>query len=225
MKVLIIEDDARIAVPVKEELEHQAFEVQIAATGSEGLHLALSDKFDIILLDLMLPEIDGLRLCQTLREKGSLSSILMLTSRAGKAEKILGLDSGADDYMTKPFDIDELSARVRVLARRRSTKGDGVITCGALLANTSTCTVMYSDKLLNLTPFEYRLLVCLLRHPGTAFSRQSLVQRLWLDENTPYEEAVNTHVKTLRKKLAQVGAPKNLIETVHGVGYRLNVKR
>ena len=222
MKVLIIEDDERIARPVKEELEHQRYLVELALEGRTGLELAKSGQFDIILLDLMLPEVDGISICQALRESGSNVPILMLTARSMKEDKILGLDAGADDYLTKPFDLDELSARLRALSRRLTPQKKVVLSCGSLSVNTATCEARYGGAPLDLTPTEYRLLAHFLRNPDTIFNRESLIERLWLGEDVPGDEAIKTHIKTLRKKLSGVGAPRNLIETNYGFGYRLN---
>ncbi len=222
MKVLIIEDDERIALPVKEELEHQNYLVQLAFEGRTGLELAKSGRFDVILLDLMLPQLDGIAVCQALRDAGSSVPILMLTARAMKDDRILGLDTGADDYLTKPFDLDELSARLRALARRVTPQKKPVLGCGLLAVNTATCDVRFGDTPVDVTPTEYRLLAHFLRNPDTTFSREALIERLWLDEDIPGEEAIKTYIKTLRKKLSAAGAPKNLIETVYGFGYKLN---
>ena len=221
MKVLIIEDDERIALPVKEELEHQRYLVELALEGRTGLELAKSGQFDIILLDLMLPQVDGISICQALRESGNSVPILMLTARAMKDDKILGLDAGADDYLTKPFDLDELSARLRALLRRLTPQKKVVLSCGSLSVNTATCEARFADTLVDVTPTEYRLLAHFLRNPDTIFNRESLIERLWLGEDAPGDEAIKTHIKTLRKKLSAAGAPRNLIETNYGFGYKL----
>ncbi len=223
MRVLIIEDDKRIADPIKDELEHQKYLVDIAHDGNTGLDMAKSGKFDMILLDLTLPELDGVNICQAIRDANITSPILILSARNTKSDKIMGLDSGADDYLTKPFDLDELSARVRALSRRCKAHKKAVLSSGQLSVNTSTCQVLYEETPVDLTPTEYRMLTYLLRNPNTPFTRESLIENLWLNQSLPGEEVVKTHIKTLRKKLVAAGAPKNLIETVYGFGYKLNV--
>ncbi|MBX9670828.1 MAG: response regulator transcription factor [Candidatus Obscuribacterales bacterium] len=223
MRVLIIEDDQRIAEPIRDELEHQKYLVDVAYDGCTGLDMAKSGKFDMILLDLMLPEPDGINICQAIRDANITSPILILSALTSKKDKIMGLDSGADDYVTKPFDLDELSARVRALSRRCTAHKKAVISSGQLSVNTSTCQVMYDETPVDLTPTEYRMLTYLLRNPNTPFTRESLIENLWLNQSLPGEEAIKTHIKTLRKKLVAAGAPKNLIETVYGFGYKLNV--
>lgn len=220
MKILIIEDDERIANPVREELQYQKYVVDCSFDGAHGLEMALLGQYDIIILDLMLPKMSGFEICQRLREKGVSSSVLMLTARSEKQDKILGLDAGADDYLTKPFDLDELSARVRALSRRPAVLRKSVIDCGAIQIDTAECTVTCGDTQFDLTPTEYRLLVHFARYPGEIFKVEELLDKLWSQEETPGKEAIKTHVKTLRKKLA-AGGVEALIETVYGFGYRL----
>lgn len=178
MKILIIEDDERIALPVKELLEHQRYAVDIAADGLQGLEMATTSHYDVVLLDLMLPSLSGFSVCKRLREQGSSAAILMLTARSDKKDKIEGLDSGADDYLTKPFDLDELSARVRALMRRPTAPRKTVIDCGPLTIDTAACTVLNGGTEVELTPTEYRLLLHFARNPHQFFKGDELLDQL-----------------------------------------------
>lgn len=221
MKILIIEDDERIAQPLIEELKHQNYVVDFAADGELGLDMATAGQYDVILLDLMLPKLNGVALCQQLRDSGNTSSILMLTARGDKEDKIHGLDAGADDYLTKPFDIDELLARIRALSRRGSTQRKTVLDVGNLHIDTRNCEVTYGEEKVDLTPTEYRIIVLFARNPSIIFKGEDLIDRLWSFEDAPGKEAVKTHIKTLRRKLESAGASRDLIETVYGFGYRM----
>ena len=221
MKILIIEDDERIAEPIKEVLEHQQFLVSVAADGETGLNLALGEHYDLILLDIMLPKMDGVKVCQSLRMNGCKSAVIMLTALDQKKNKISGLDAGADDYLVKPFDIDELLARVRAVLRRNSETREPLLKWRGLVLDATACEVKHSDKLVELTPTEFRLLAHFLRHPHRTFSKDELVGRLWLPEEAPTDDVVKAHIKGLRKALQRAGVPDGMIETVYGFGYRL----
>lgn len=222
LKVLLVEDDIRIAKPLMEELQHQNMIVNLAPDGQAAWDMHLSENYDLILLDLMLPKISGIDLCRRLRETGFGGAIMMLTAMGEKQDKILGLDSGADDYIVKPFDIDELSARVRAILRR-GTSASVLITLGALSVDTRACIVTYNSKTVELTPTEYRLLMNFLRNPHTTFSKHDLIERLWSFDETPSDAVVKTHIKGLRQKLHMAGCPNDLISTIYGFGYKLNV--
>jgi two-component system response regulator QseB len=198
MKILIIEDDERIAIPLKEDLEHQKYVVELAADGEIGLSMALSGQYELILLDLMLPHIDGMTVCRRLRQAGCKSAVIMITARDRASNMIMGLDSGADDYLVKPFNVEELGARIRAVLRRGR------------------------DANVDLTPTEYRLLAHFLANPHRAYSKQELLSRLWAsDDEITNDAVIKTHIKGLRSKLTAVGAPKDIVETVYGIGYRL----
>ncbi|MBZ0184988.1 MAG: response regulator transcription factor [Candidatus Obscuribacterales bacterium] len=222
MKILIIEDDKRIARPLREELHHLNYVVDIAADGVLGLELALSGSYDLILLDIMLTGMDGYTICKTLRDSGSTTAILMLTARSLKNDKVTGLDVGADDYLTKPFELDELTARIRALTRRSPSVRKTVFDCGQLQIDTSSCSVTFDQAKIDLTPTEYRLLLHFVRNPSVTFSGEDLIDRLWSHDCVAGKEAIKTHMMTLRRKLSKAGVAKNLIETVYGFGYRLN---
>lgn len=222
MKVLIVEDDIRIAKPLMEDLEHQRMLVNLAVDGEQAWEMHLSEDYDLILLDWMLPRLSGIDLCRRLRDSGYAGAILMLTARCEKQERILGLDSGADDYLVKPFDVDELGARVRALLRR----GTAAMTMwghGALSVDTRGCSVSYAGNRVDVTPTEYRLLMNFLRNPKTTFSKHDLIERLWSFDDIPSEAVIKTHIKSLRHRLSAAGCRTDLITTVYGFGYKLNV--
>lgn len=222
MRILVVEDDIRIRAPIKQDLEHQQYIVDEASDGQEAWELCSGEHYDLILLDVMLPKLDGIELCQKLRTNGYAGAILMLTARGDKFDKISGLDSGADDYVVKPFDIDELGARVRALLRRNAKEAAPSLEWHGLTVDMRACTVMYNGTLVKTTPTEYRLLITFLRHPGRIFSRRELIERLWHFEVAPAESVIKAHIKGLRKNLASAGCTKEVVETVFGFGYRLN---
>jgi DNA-binding response OmpR family regulator len=221
MKILVVEDDDRISDAVEEYLSDQHYAVEVAADGQEAWELLDVFTYDLILLDVMLPQIDGVTLCQRLRSKGCETPILMLTAKDTLANKIKGLDAGADDYLIKPFELEELSARIRALLRRGSTTAPPILTWGELRLDPSTCEVFYQEQQLGLSPKEYKLLEFFLRNGRRVFSRAQILEHLWSFEQIPEEATVKAHIRGLRQKLESAGAPHDLIETVYGLGYRL----
>lgn len=221
MRILLVEDDERITDALAEDLTDQHYVVDVANDGQVGRELVESFSYDLILLDVMLPKIDGITLCRKLRSQGDLTPILMLTARDTISDKIVGLDAGADDYLVKPFDLGELSARIRALLRRGNTTLPPVLEWDSLRLDPSTCEVFYEDCLLSLSPKEYALLEFFLRHPRRVFSRAQILENLWSFERLPEEATVKAHIRGLRQKLDAAGAPSDLIETVYGLGYRL----
>ncbi|MCC3417793.1 MAG: response regulator transcription factor [Microcoleus sp. PH2017_01_SCD_O_A] len=222
MKILLVEDDYRIAQALAEALTDQHYAVDIAADGQEGWNFAETFTYDLILLDVMLPKIDGITLCQGLRRQGLKTPVLMLTARDTSNDKVIGLDAGADDYVVKPFDFPELAARIRALLRRGSTTLPPVLEWENLRLNPNTCEVTYRDNLLNFTPKEYSLLELFLRTGGRVLTRSAILDHIWAFEDSPGEETVKVHLRGLRQKLKAAGAPANFIETIYGMGYRLN---
>lgn len=221
MKILVVEDDDFIAQAVAETLQRQRCLIDVAVDGQEGWELATAFNYDLILLDVILPKLDGISLCRQLRQKGEQVPILMLTAKDTSTDKVLGLDAGADDYVVKPFDFPELIARIRALLRRGSTTLPPVLEWGALRLDPSNCEVAYGQQLLHLTPREYALLELFLRNARRTFSRSEIVDRLWNLEDPPQEDTIKSYIKSLRHKLKAAGAPSDFIETVYGLGYRL----
>ena len=221
MRILIIEDDDRIAKPLAEDLKHQHHAVDIACDGIEGWEYAQAGNYDLILLDLMLPRLDGITLCKRLRASNYNAFILMLTARDTTQNKIIGLDAGADDYLVKPFDLEELAARIRALSRRSQEIRQLILMHGDLQLDPSNCHVTYGSKPLSLTHKEYMILECFLKNPTQVLTRSAILDKLWEFDKLSGEETVKTHMTNLRKKLRAVGSSEDFIETVYGIGYRL----
>jgi DNA-binding response OmpR family regulator len=221
MRILVVEDDAQIADMLAEALTNRQYKVDVAQDGKEAWDWVETLDYDLVLLDITLPKMNGIRFCQQLRDRHFSIPVLMLTARDTIADKIVGLDAGADDYMVKPFDLEELMARIRALLRRGSSTVRPNLCWGELCLNPNTYEVTYGDRALNLTPKEYALLELLIANGRRVLSRPGIIERLWTLDDPPTEEAVKFHIKTLRQKLRTVGAPDDLIETVHGLGYRL----
>jgi DNA-binding response OmpR family regulator/HPt (histidine-containing phosphotransfer) domain-containing protein len=222
MKILVVEDDNYIAQFIAATLgKQQHYLVDVAPDGRNGWELATAFNYDLILLDVMLPEIDGISLCRQLRQEGYQMPILMVTAKDTKTDKVKGLDAGADDYVVKPFDFQELFARIRALLRRGNTPLPTVLEWGLLRLDPSSCQVTYGDRVLHVTAKEYALLELFLRNRQRVFSRSAIVELLWNFEEPPQEDTIKSYIKSLRQKLKAAGAPTDLIETVYGLGYRL----
>lgn len=222
MKILIVEDDRAIADVLRKIFEQQQFIVEIAYDGNSGLAFATATTYDLILLDLMLPQLDGLTLCRKLRQQKITIPILMLTAKDTSLDKVKGLDIGADDYVVKPFDTSELLARSRALLRRGQVLKSSILTWENLEIDLDRCTVFYQKTPLKLTPKEYQLLTLFLQNGDRVLSADQILDQVWTYDDIPGREVVKTHLRSLRKKLKAVGAPYNLIENIYGVGYRLN---
>ncbi|PSB30006.1 DNA-binding response regulator, partial [filamentous cyanobacterium Phorm 46] len=174
------------------------------------------------LLDLMLPKLDGISLCKRLRADRSHVLILMLTARDTTSDRVIGLDAGADDYLVKPFELEELAARIRALSRRIPETKPLILTHGDLQINPSSCTVTYAENTLSLTPKEYMILECFLKSPTQVLTRSAILDKLWDFDKASGEGTVKTHITNLRSKLKAAGSSENFIETVYGIGYRLS---
>ncbi|NJM72893.1 MAG: response regulator transcription factor [Scytonema sp. RU_4_4] len=221
MKILLVEDDERIAEALAEALTDQHYAVDIASDGEVGLEFVETFPYDLIVLDLMLPKLDGIRLCQQLRQKSYSMPILMLTAKDTSTDKVIGLDAGADDYVVKPFDLSELMARIRALLRRVNTTLLLVLEWENLRLYSHICQVRYQEKIVNLTPKEYRILELFLRNTHKAFNRSEILEHLWSFDEPPGEETIKVHIRSLRQKLKSAGADADFIETIYGLGYRL----
>ncbi len=229
MRLLLVEDDPRLGTTLAEALRELRYQVDWAEDGQLGwdyLEASINleqgnTTYDLIVLDVMLPKLNGIELCRRLRQKGLSTPVLMLTAQDGSHDKVLGLDSGADDYVVKPFDLAELTARIRALLRRGSHPLSNTFSWGELELNPNSYEVTYAKKNLSLTPKEYQLLELFLKHPQQVLSRSQILDHLWSFEDPPGEEVIKVHIKDLRKKLKLVNAPSDFIETVYGLGYRL----
>lgn len=222
MKILLVEDDEGMAEILRTTLIEQHYLVDLAMDGRAGLEMAEAFTYDLILLDVMLPKLDGLDFCRQLRENKDRTPVLLVTALDNSTSKIIGLDAGADDYVIKPFDTQELLARIRALIRRGGSALSSVIEAGNIKLDESSCRVTCNGQFLHLTAKEYALLELLLHNSHRIFSQRALVDHLWSSEEIPLENTVRTHIKALRQKLKQAGAD-GLIETVYGLGYRLKL--
>lgn len=222
MRLLLVEDDVRLAETLAEALTDQRYVVDVVHDGETAWHQTKALSYDLLLLDVMLPELDGLGLCHRLRVQGYTLPILMLTACDTVSDEINGLDVGADDYMVKPVDLQKLFARIRALLRRGSGSATPILEWDALCLDPSSCEVSYNQKLVHLTPKEYSLLELLLRNGRRVLSRSVMIEHVWSLESPPGEHTVKVHIQSLRRKLKAAGADDKLIETVHGMGYRLN---
>jgi DNA-binding response OmpR family regulator len=221
MKILLVEDDLRLAETLAEALTDQRYVVDIVADGESGWQQAKSLSYDLLLLDVMLPELDGIALCHRLRSHGHTMPVLMLTACDTLSDEVNGLDAGADDYVVKPIDLQKLFARIRALLRRGSNSLPPILEWAKIRLNPSTYEVTYREKPLHLTPKEYGLLELLLRNGRRVLSRSVMLDHVWSMESSPEEHTVKVHIRSLRQKLKAAGAAEDLIETVHSMGYRL----
>ncbi len=220
-KILIVEDEEKIARFVELELRHEGYEVEKAADGRTGLELALSGGFELILLDIMLPELNGIEVIRRIRKTSNVP-VIMLTARDAVMDKVSGLDMGADDYITKPFAIEELLARIRVILRKHaaSEKADGgaVLSCGRLTMDTSRHTVKYGEDEIDLTNREFVMLKLMLENQQIVLSRETFLERVWGFDYMGETNVVDVYIRYLRSKIDDVYGV-NLIKTVRGVGY------
>ncbi|WP_248926169.1 response regulator transcription factor [Paenibacillus hamazuiensis] len=221
-RILLIEDESSLSRVIELELRHEHFIVQTAFDGQAGLECALNDDWDLVLLDVMLPELNGIEICRRIRAEKT-TPIIMLTAKSGIADRVLGLESGADDYMPKPFDARELVARIRALLRRtemmdpcRSSR----LTFRDIRADILARVVTKGSELVDLTKREFDLLVMFLRHPNVVLSREQLLDNVWGHHSPVETNVVDVYVRYLRNKLKDPGK-KSCIETVRGIGYVL----
>jgi DNA-binding response OmpR family regulator len=221
MKILLVEDDKQTAAVLTESLTAHCYLVNTTNDGRTALEFAKAYDYDLIVLDVMIPGLDGVSLCSKLRSQGYRMPILMLTAKDSTSDRILGLKAGADDYVIKPFDLSELLARIQALLRRPKGTFHEIFSWENLQLNISTSEVNYSGNPIHLTPKEHGLLELFLRNPGRIFSRFSILDLVWPDGEFPGEQAVNTQIKGLRQKLKAAGMDKNLIESLYGLGYQL----
>ncbi len=218
MKVLVVEDEKRILQFVKKGLEEAGFTIDTCENGNDGLERATSQAYDVVVLDIMLPGRDGLSVLRQLREKKNAVPVLLLTARTAMDERVEGLNLGADDYLTKPFYVEELIARLHALGRRSTGQTLTVLQTGELVVNLVTREVTHAGKDIRLTSREFELLEYLMRSPGRVFTRTQILEHVWSYDFDPNTNLVDVHIQRLRKKLGAAGD--SLIETIRGVGYR-----
>lgn len=221
-KILVADDDQELLTSVRQWLEHHKFIVDTAVDGNEAKEFIRQSSYDVLILDWRMPGLSGLELCQWCRSNGIALKILMLTGRDDVQDKIKGLDAGADDYLTKPFNLLELLARVKALMRRGSELLPTVISVGELTIAPDSHRVVLGGHELRLTPTEFTLLEFLARHPGQVFSADALISRNWESSAQISPDTVRVHIKRLREKFSDVGFS-GLLENIHGVGYKLAI--
>jgi two-component system, OmpR family, alkaline phosphatase synthesis response regulator PhoP len=219
-KILIVEDEPDIALSLEEDLRRQGHETAVATDGVRGLELGSQQPWDVILLDVMLPKMDGFDVCSGLRKAGITTPIILLTARAQEAEKELGLDSGADDYVTKPFSLRELRARIRAQLRRGAASTSRVHRFGDCEVDFERAELRRAGQVVDVTPQELRLLDVFLRNPGRVLSRDQLIEAAWGHGIAITDRVVDTHVFNLRKKIEPVPAEPRFLVGVRGLGYR-----
>ena len=215
-----MDDDELLTQTLADFLTAQHYAVDVATDGEAGWDYTQAATYDLIVLDINLPKLDGVCLCQRLRRNKCDSPILLLTAKGGSADKVMGLDAGADDYLVKPCTTEELSARIRALLRRHNPSAAPILAWGDLCIDLIACEVTHQGQTLTLSPKEYGLLELFLRNPQRVFSSSSILEQIWGFENAPGEETIRTHIKRLRQKLKAAGA-EDVIDTVYGMGYRL----
>jgi two-component system response regulator MprA len=218
-RILIIEDDEAIVRVLKRSLAYDGYLVDVALDGETGLQIARDSHPDLVILDWMLPGMDGLEVCQRLRAGGNVP-VLMLTAKDTTADRVQGLDAGADDYMVKPFELEELSARVRALLRRTQPERAPVLTFSDLVLDTSTRQALRKGRVISLTAKEYDLLELFLRHPRQVLTREMIFDRVWGYDFGGESNVLDVYIRYLRQKLESEGEAR-LIHTVRGVGYVL----
>ena len=220
MRVLLVEDEARIADFITRGLSEQGYAVDAASDGSEALQWADVADFDLIILDVMLPGRDGIEVCRSLRERGLRTPILMLTARDAVEDRVKGLDSGADDYLVKPFAFAELVARLRALMRREPAVVGSVLQVGDLTFDAKTLEVSREGASIELTAKESSLLEYLMRHPNQVLTRTMIAEHVWNYEFDNATNVIDVHIRNLRRKVDEPFSVR-LIQTVHGAGYRI----
>ena len=222
MRILVVEDNKRLSDSLRRTLEDDGYNIDTAYDGLDGEEMALMGNYDIIILDIMLPEKDGLAVCRDLRNKRINTPVLMLTARDALDDRVNGLDSGADDYLVKPFEVDELRARIRALLRRESSSKSPILQVGDLTLDPATHRVERAGQTVDLTAKEYSLLEYFMRHPNHLISREMVESNLWGYDQVIYSNVIDVYIRRLRRKIDDPHEIK-LFETIRGAGYRLRL--
>ena len=219
MRLLLIEDQKKLVLYLKKGLENKSFAVDFAYDGEKGLKMAMFEEYDLIILDLMLPQMNGLQICKILREKKVDTPILMLTAKDGTDDKIAGLDIGADDYLAKPFSFDELLARIRALLRRPQKKDSEILTGQDISIDLATHLIKKSEEKIYFTLKEFSVLEYLLRNKGRVLNREQIIDHCWDFNLDSFTNNVDVYIKRIRKKLDEKNLEK-YIQTIYGLGYK-----
>jgi DNA-binding response OmpR family regulator len=225
MRILVVEDEHRIANTIKKGLEQERHTVDVSFDGSDGFDLATSVEYDLILLDLMLPSMDGLTVCRELRSQKNHTPILMLTAKGQVQDKVIGLDAGADDYLTKPFSFEELLARIRAITRRPKQSMQSNLTVSDLTIDTNSYTVTRAKKSIMLTSKEYSLLEYLMRHPNQILTKDKILAHVWNYDADILPNTIEVTIRNLRSKIDKpFSESPPLIRTARGFGYSIGLK-
>ena len=220
MRVLVVEDETKVGSFIKRALEEESYAVDLCEDGAQGLDMALSNSYDVIVIDLMLPSLSGLEILKRIRKEKIHTPVLILTAQSKVDQKVKGLDAGADDYLTKPFAIDELLARVRVLLRRGTAEVPGVLQVDDLVLNPATREVTRDGQRIDLTVKEYALLEYFMRHTGRVLTRPMISEHVWNQDFDTFTNVIDVYVNYLRNKIDR-GRSRKLIHTIRGSGYML----
>ncbi len=223
MRILVVEDEHKIAQSIKKGLEQESYAVDLAFDGKTGLDLALSEEFDFIILDRLLPEIDGIEILKKIRQNKIHTPIVMLTAKGQIADKVEALDLGADDYLVKPFAFEELLARIRALKRRPAGDIGSVFQINDLIMDTNSYEVTRSGKKILLSSKEYALLEFLIRHPNKIFTKEQIINHVWSYDSDILPNTVEVYIAYLRNKIDKPFKGKKLIHTVRGFGYKIGM--
>lgn len=225
-QILLIEDDPDLANILTVNLLNEGYALEAVANGNKGLQALINNSYDLLILDLMLPGLDGLEICRQVRNMPGYLPIIIISAKSAETQRVLGLELGGDDYLSKPFSLDELLARIRALLRRVNAldrlagEKTGTIYCGDLVIDPVARTATLARRTLGLTAKEFDLLLFFARNPGKAFTRLALLDQVWGYSHGGYEHTVNSHINRLRAKLELNSAKPNFIQTVWGVGYK-----
>jgi two-component system, OmpR family, copper resistance phosphate regulon response regulator CusR len=222
MRILLVEDNRRLSDSLRLILQDDGYAVDTAYDGLEGEEAGMISGYDVIILDIMLPGKNGLEVCRELRNRHISTPILMLTARDALEDRVVGLDSGADDYLVKPFEVDELRARIRALLRRESSSKTGVLRIADLELDPASHTVQRSSQAIDLTAKEFSILEYLMRHPNRLITREMAEEHLWSYDHVVTSNVVDVYIRRLRRKIDDP-YPLKLIETVRGAGYRIHM--
>ena len=223
MRILVVDDDVRLCSVISRGLTEEGYAVDMAHDGEEGQYLAEINDYDLVILDVMMPKVDGVTVCRNLREQRNESTILMLTAKDAIADRVSGLDAGADDYLIKPFAFDELVARVRALTRRGATTRSTELTIGELTLNTVTRRLQRADEDIELTSKEYSVIEYFFRNPDAVITRGMIEEHAWNNDFDSVSNLVDVYIRRLRSKIDRDGED-SVIETVRGTGYRMRLK-
>ncbi len=221
MRILLVEDDSNLAKALTTVLSKQNYILDVSSDGEMAWEMINIISYDLVLLDVILPKLNGISLCRRLREYNLQVPVMLMTARDSMTDKLIGLDSGADDYLVKPFDIQELLARIRVLSRRLTEQSTHILSCGSIRLNPQMREITCDGQVLQFSRKEYLFIELFLRHPSRVFSRSDIVDHLWTLDKLPTDDTVKSHIRRIRNKLKEVGV-ENLIETLYGHGYRIN---